>query len=116
VHNEEDMSDYNEQTLMEAVIKRVAATPDARLRQTVALDAEQRLLLQLGKVPHPLDAEEVAVETDAAGSPAGRRSPTAPCRGRKGVGQRAIDPLGGHEVTQGVEAAYHVARRRVKVS
>lgn len=27
------MSDYNEQTLMEAVIKRVAATPDPRLRQ-----------------------------------------------------------------------------------
>ena len=85
------MSDYNEQTLMEAVIKRVAATPDARLRQTVALDAEQRLLLQLGKVPHPLDAEEVAVETDAAGSPAGRRSPTAPCRGRKAsVSARSI--------------------------
>ncbi len=33
VHKEEDMSDYNEQTLMEAVIKRVAATPDPRLRQ-----------------------------------------------------------------------------------
>src|SRR6185436_10910899 len=30
---QEDMSDYNEQTLMEAVIKRVAATPDPRLRQ-----------------------------------------------------------------------------------
>ena len=27
------MSDYNEQTLMEAVINRVAATPDPRLRQ-----------------------------------------------------------------------------------
>ena len=27
------MSDYNEQTLMEAVIERVAATPDLRLRQ-----------------------------------------------------------------------------------
>ena len=27
------MSDYDEQTLMEAVIKRVAATPDPRLRQ-----------------------------------------------------------------------------------
>ena len=27
------MSDYNEQTLMEAVLKRVAATPDPRLRQ-----------------------------------------------------------------------------------
>jgi hypothetical protein len=33
VHKEEDMSDYNEQTLTEAVIKRVAATPDPRLRQ-----------------------------------------------------------------------------------
>ena len=27
------MSDYNEQTLMEAVIKRVAGAPDPRLRQ-----------------------------------------------------------------------------------
>ena len=27
------MSDYNEQTLMEAVLTRVAATPDPRLRQ-----------------------------------------------------------------------------------
>ncbi len=27
------MSEYNEQTLMEAVIKRVAAMPDPRLRQ-----------------------------------------------------------------------------------
>ena len=33
VHKDEAMSDYNEQTLMEAVIKRVAATPDPRLRQ-----------------------------------------------------------------------------------
>ena len=33
VHKEEAMADYNEQTLMEAVIKRVAATPDPRLRQ-----------------------------------------------------------------------------------
>jgi hypothetical protein len=32
-HKDEDMSDYNEQTLMEAVIKRVAAMPDPRLRQ-----------------------------------------------------------------------------------
>jgi hypothetical protein len=35
VHKEEDMSDYNEQTLTEAVIKRVAATPDPRLRQMI---------------------------------------------------------------------------------
>ena len=33
VHMEEGMPDYNEQTLMEAVIQRVAATPDPRLRQ-----------------------------------------------------------------------------------
>ena len=33
VHKEKDMSDYNEQTLMEAVIERVAGTPDPRLRQ-----------------------------------------------------------------------------------
>ena len=34
VHKKEkDMSDYNEQTLMEAVIKRVAGAPDPRLRQ-----------------------------------------------------------------------------------
>jgi hypothetical protein len=56
------------------------------------------------RVPHPLDAEQVAVEQmpqglrQAVGCP---RRLVAP----EGVGQRAIDPLGSHEVAQGVEAA-----------
>ena len=37
------MSDYNEQTLMEAVIKRVAATPDPRLRQIMTSLGSQAL-------------------------------------------------------------------------
>ena len=37
------MSDYNEQTLMEAVITRVAATPDPRLRQIMTSLGSQAL-------------------------------------------------------------------------
>jgi hypothetical protein len=76
------------------------------VRQPVAgaLDAEQRLLLEVREVPDALDAQQGAVEEIAQGLGQRVRGP----RGlvlAEGVGERPVDPLSGDEVAQRVEAA-----------